>query len=287
MQISLFDQDEPTERGPAPATRRARAAEHPLRLTVLGSGSSGNSVVVESGSARLLIDAGFSCRQLELRLAEVGVDPDSFQGLVLTHEHGDHARGADRFCRRHKTPLHLTAGTLEGSRISPQIGKAAKVFASGGVWEVGSFRLEAFLIPHDAREPVGLVIEDEAGRRVGLVADLGNRSRLAWGRLSNLDALILETNHDLTLLRQGPYPWSLKQRVAGRHGHLSNREAAEGLPELLTDRLQHVVLYHLSRTNNSPALAATEVGDVLDREGCSARISISEQHRPTPWLEVY
>lgn len=243
-------------------------------------------MVVEYGETRLLVDAGFSCRRMEERLGELGIDPGGFAGVVLTHEHGDHSRGADRFCRKHKTPLFLTGGTLEGSKLSGEVGRAAHVVRSGEPWEVGPFRLEAFLLPHDAREPVGLVIEDERGRRIGLAADLGNRSRLAWGRLSDLDLLILETNHDLEMLRSGPYPWALKQRVAGRHGHLSNREAAEGLPELVTDRLRHVVLYHLSQTNNLPALAAAAVGEALDREGSSAAIIVSEQDRPTPWLEV-
>jgi len=287
LQITLFDSDPEAPRlSPTPARRRAREAQSPLRVAVLGSGSSGNAVVVESGDARLLIDAGFSCRELERRLAAVGVRPDGFAGIVLTHEHVDHCRGVDRFCRQHATPLHLTAGTLEGVKLSASVGERAATFRSGSCWEIGPFRLEAFLVPHDAREPVGLVIEDEAGRRVGLVADLGNRSRLAWGRLTDLDLLILETNHDLSMLRNGPYPWVLKQRVAGRHGHLSNREAADGLPELLTDRLRHVVLYHLSRTNNQPALAATEVGEVLDRERCPAAITVSQQDRPTGWLEI-
>ena len=151
---------------------------------------------------------------------------------------------------------------------------------------MAGFVVEPFLIPHDASEPVGFVVEDPCGRRIGLVADLGCRTSLAWGRLRDLDLLILETNHDLDMLRNGPYPWSLKQRVAGRHGHLSNREAAEGLPELIGDRLRWVVLYHLSRTNNLPALAAAAIGETLDREGCPARMAVTEQDHPTPWLEV-
>ena len=129
---------------------------------------------------------------------------------------------------------------------------------------MAGFEVEPFLIPHDAREPVGLVVEDGAGHRVGLAADLGYRSHLAWARLARLDALLLETNHDLEMLRNGPYPWPLKQRVAGRHGHLSNADAAEGLPELLHDALRLVVLYHLSRTNNLPR-AASVVGEALER----------------------
>ncbi len=253
---------------------------------VLGSGSGGNAVVVEADGRRLLLDAGFSCREIERRLARMGLAPTAFDGLVLTHEHVDHVRGADRFCRRHGVPLFATAGTLQGVALSEATGRGATVIRSGEPWEIGGFRLEAFGIPHDAREPVGLVLEDAHGRRIGLVADLGTRSRLAWGRLAELDLLLLETNHDLEMLRNGPYPWPLKQRVAGRHGHLSNADAAEGLAELLCDRLQRVVLYHLSRTNNLPALAAAAIGEALSREGSPATLVVSEQHQPTDWLEI-
>jgi len=157
---------------------------------------------------------------------------------------------------------------------------------SGEPCEAAGFTVEAFAIPHDAREPVGLVVEDVDGCRLGLVADLGSRSQLAWGRLRDLDVLLLETNHDLDMLRNGPYPWPLKQRVAGRHGHLSNGEAAEGLPELLTERLRWVVLYHLSRTNNLPALAAAVIAEALAREGARAEVALTNQCDPTPWMEV-
>lgn len=258
----------------------------PLRIAVLGSGSGGNAMVVESGARRLLVDAGFSCRELERRLALVSIDPATLDALVLTHEHVDHVRGAHRFARRHRLPVYATAGTLAGTSLDPEAAGAAVTLRSGEPCEVAGFEVEPFSLPHDAREPVGLVIQDGAGRRVGLAADLGTRSRLAWARLAGVDVLVLEANHDLDMLRNGPYPWALKQRVAGRHGHLSNREAAEGLPELMSERLRWVVLYHLSRTNNLPALAAAEVGEVLARERCPAQMAVTNQFEPTPWLEV-
>ncbi len=255
------------------------------RVVVLGSGSAGNVLIVECGGRRLMIDAGFSCRQIEHRLGLVGLDGDGFDGIVLTHEHGDHARGAARFARRHGLSVHATAGTLEALGFM-EADFPTVVLRSGAVHEIGSFAIEPFAVPHDAREPVGLVVEDRAGHRVGVAADLGGRSQLAWGRLRELDALVIETNHDLEMLRSGPYPWVLKQRVAGRHGHLSNRQAAEGVPELLGDRLRWIVLYHLSRTNNLPVLAAEAVLEALDREGSAARICVSEQSQPTDWLEL-
>jgi len=282
--------------GPAPAPfvpqvhPELPADRPPLRLVVLGSGSGGNAVVVESGSGagtrRILLDAGFSCREIELRLKLVGVDPKTIEALVLTHEHIDHCRGAERFARRHRLPIYATAGTLAGCSLSAETSQRTVVLRSGEPCLVAGFAVEPFALPHDAREPVGLVVEDGLGRRVGLAADLGVRTRLAWGRMRDLDLLLLETNHDLDMLRNGPYPWPLKQRVAGRHGHLSNRDAADGLPELVSARLRWLVLYHLSRTNNLPALAAAEIGETLAREGSPALLVLSEQFQPTPWLEV-
>lgn len=282
-QMSLFG-EEPEPALPVKA-ERSTASPAPLRLVVLGSGSGGNCVLVESGGRRLLIDAGFSCREIERRLRAVSVSPETVRGLVLTHEHRDHARGAARLARRHGLEVHATAGTLAGGVLGRR-NERAHTIVSGRPFEVAGFRVEAFTVPHDAREPVGLVVEDEVGRRVGLVADLGARSRLAWGRLREVDLLLLESNHDLEMLRSGPYPWPLKQRVAGRLGHLSNREAAEGLEELVSERLEWVVLYHLSQTNNLPALAATCVGEAMERAGSAARLVIAEQDRPSDWLEV-
>ncbi len=257
-----------------------------MRAVVLGSGSQGNALVVESWGRRILIDAGFSCRELEKRLRAVGVRPGSLEALVVTHEHGDHSRGASRFARKHRLPVYATGGTHAETGLAAHPDLTAHTLHSGEVALAGCFLVEPFAVPHDAREPVGLVVEDPNGRRLGLVADLGCRSRLAWGRLRDLDLLVLETNHDLEMLRNGPYPWSLKQRVASRHGHLSNRDAADGIAELVGDRLRAVVLYHLSRTNNLPALAAAEVGEALAAAGSEAGLTVADQDRPTPWLEV-
>jgi phosphoribosyl 1,2-cyclic phosphodiesterase len=258
----------------------------PFRAVVLGSGSGGNAVVVESGGFRVLIDAGFSCKELERRMRLVGIDPATIRAVLLTHEHEDHIKGIDRFARKHRLPVYLTAGTMLGTVLGEEVTPRSVRIESGRPFEVGPFAVEAFAIPHDAREPVGFVLADGHGRRLGLAGDIGCRTQLAWGRLADLDCLLIETNHDLEMLRSGPYPWALKQRVAGRHGHLSNREAADGLPELLAQRLRFVVLYHLSRTNNLPALAAAEVAETLAREGSAAEIVISSQFEPSAWLEV-
>jgi phosphoribosyl 1,2-cyclic phosphodiesterase len=255
-----------------------------MRFCVLGSGSSGNCVVIESGDERILVDAGFSCREIERRLDVVGISSRRFAAVCLTHEHGDHTRGAPRFSRRHGVPIHATRGTLSAVRL---LGHSPPpvVIESGRSFEVGSFSIEPFAVPHDAREPVGLVVESE-GCRLGLAADLGRRSAEAWRRLRHLDGLVLETNHDVEMLQQGPYPWPLKKRIAGDKGHLSNRDAADGLREILSRRLQWVVLYHLSGTNNLPALAREAVARVLSLGIARTEICVSEQSRPTPWLNM-
>jgi phosphoribosyl 1,2-cyclic phosphodiesterase len=257
-----------------------------MRVAVLGSGSAGNCLVVESGGRRILIDAGFSCREIESRLRRVGIDPEALEAVVLTHEHNDHSLGADRLARRLGLEVYATAGTLKSLQWSRDARPRLHALASGWPYQIGGFQVETFSVPHDATDPVGVVVSDGAGARLGLAADLGCWSRLAAARLQEIDALILETNHDLEMLRRGPYPWVLKQRVASRHGHLSNQQAAEALPELVSDRLRSIVLYHLSRTNNAPALALAAVGEALDRAGSTALVAIAEQSKPSSWLEV-
>ena len=257
----------------------------PMKFCVLGSGSSGNAVVVESDGQSLLIDAGFSCRELERRMDAVGLDPRSVVGVVLTHEHGDHVRGVARFSRRFSTPVYATRGTLSRVRLHRFAPKPV-VLKAGRALEFGPFRLEPFAVSHDAREPIGLVVESDAGHRLGLVADLGARDRRAWARLRDLDAVILESNHDLEMLMKGPYPWRLKQRIAGDQGHLSNADAAEGLRELVGDRLGWVVLYHLSAINNRPAIAEAVVGEALSCTGSAAGMCLSYQAKPSLWMEI-
>ena len=267
----------PTPRPPLPNTSR-------LRVISLGSGSRGNCLYVESGTGSLLVDAGFSCRQLEKRLVSIGVDPKSVDAILLTHEHGDHSRGAVRFSHRNQSRVFATAGTL-ASRALAKLPDGTTV-RSGVDFEAAGFRIEPFAVPHDASEPVGFTLEDADGFRVGVVADLGARTQLAWAKLRDLSVLVLETNHDLDMLRGGPYPWVLKQRVASRHGHLSNRDAAAGLDELISDRLRAVVLYHLSETNNLPELAYSSVAEALEQAGCEARIVLAGQDQTSDWIDL-
>jgi phosphoribosyl 1,2-cyclic phosphodiesterase len=257
-----------------------------MRVAVLGSGSAGNCLVVESGGRRILIDAGFSCREVEARCWRIGIDPSSLEAVILTHEHADHSHGADRIARRLDLRIYATEGTLRALRWSREAGRRLQAIASGWPYEIAGLHVETFGVPHDAADPVGVVISDQAGARVALIADLGCWSRLAAARVRDVDVMLLEANHDLEMLRRGPYPWALKQRVASRHGHLSNQQAAEAVPEVVSDRLRCVMLYHLSRTNNLPVLAQAAVSEALDRAGSGAAVMLTEQSRPSSWVEV-
>ncbi len=245
-----------------------------MRLVVLASGSSGNALIVEAGGSAILIDCGVSCRQIERRMHAAGLQPERLAAVVLTHEHSDHIQGLEVFLRRYPLPVAATAGTAEACHglFTPEL-----VLQSGREVVLDGLRVLPFAVSHDAREPVGLVVE-HAGRRAGLLTDCGVATALAVERLAACEALLLEANHDRDLLRQGPYPWALKQRIASRFGHLSNEQAQQLLDRLAHPGLQVVVGMHLSRENNSPVLVRQELGRAL--EGSAVRLEVARQDEP-------
>ena len=202
--------------------RRREGGGAGLRAAVLGSGSGGNSTIVESDEGCLLLDAGFSCRELERRLEAVGRSAADVDAVLLTHEHDDHCRGIDRFARRHQVPVYGTRGTYRGPLLRG-LGSFARPMAPGVPLAAAGFRIDVFPVSHDAREPVGIVVESGGGFRFGLATDLGCRTPEAWRNLQDLDILVLESNHDLDMLRTGPYPWRLKERVASKRGTSATR----------------------------------------------------------------
>ncbi|MEW6219205.1 MAG: MBL fold metallo-hydrolase [Thermodesulfobacteriota bacterium] len=230
-----------------------------MRFCVLGSGSKGNATFVEAGGIRLLIDAGLSGAEIRRRLAERGIDIESLSAILLSHEHIDHCRSVALLARRHRLAVHGTAATLAAAAERLQGLSGCQELVPGCALSVGSLTILPFAVCHDAADPVGFVLE-ERGARLGVCTDSGTVTRLMRHRLAGCHGLVLESNHEPELLRTGPYPPRLKQRVAGQEGHLSNQEAAGLLADLLHDRLSHVVLAHLSEINNRPdhALAAAE-----------------------------
>jgi phosphoribosyl 1,2-cyclic phosphodiesterase len=253
-----------------------------IRLCVLGSSSSGNCTFVGAGNTGILIDAGFSARMTLARLAEIGVDSACIQAVCLSHEHRDHTVGVPVLHRRHHIPIYANRGTAEGLRASMEEARdvECRVFSTGSDFTIGELTLHPFAVPHDAYEPVGFVIR-HGEERVAVVTDLGMVTTLVREHLRTCCAVVLEANHDVDLLRLSPRPWSLKQRILGRQGHLSNQHTAELLQSIASPRLRQVFLAHLSSECNDPDKALRETREALsDPAHQHVRISPTYPDRP-------
>ena len=254
-----------------------------VRFASLGSGSEGNALVVQVGKTVVMMDCGFGLAATEARLAHVGLTPADLDAILVTHEHSDHIGGVARFARKHNLPVWLTHGT-------------AKVFSPGSlpsallnfvdpheVFAVGEVQVTPYFVPHDAFEPVQYVFSD-GNARLGVLTDTGSITAHIKSTLSGCDALVLECNHDLDMLMNGPYPVSLKKRVSGKFGHLDNVTAASLLAAIDCSRLKHIVAAHLSQRNNLPTLATAALARVL---GCDQSwIGIAEQDSGFDWREI-
>lgn len=248
-----------------------------MRVCLLASGSKGNAIYIETRESRVLVDAGLSAREIEARLAAIGVRGDELDAVLLTHEHSDHCRGLGPLVRRHRLPLFVHSKTLGAM---PNLGKIEEVreFDSGSRIHFRDLEIGVFATTHDASAPVGFTLTGGQGQ-VGIATDLGIATRLVKDALQKSRVLILESNHDEEMLRDGPYPWPLKQRVRSNHGHLSNAASADLLQALLWDGLEAVFLAHLSEVNNLPALAAASADRVLTAQGCCRpQVIIGRQH---------
>jgi phosphoribosyl 1,2-cyclic phosphodiesterase len=246
-----------------------------MRVWVLGSGSAGNAVLLESDGSRLLIDAGFGPRTLARRLKLAGVDAASVMACVVTHDHSDHVRGAGQAARRWGWQVFATAGTAEAPDLA---GTHVARVAPGGTARVGSFEIAAVATPHDAIEPVGvLVTAVPSGARAGICYDIGHASDGVRALCQSVDVLVLEANHDEGMLWAGPYPPWLCRRIASNTGHLSNRAAADIARDVVTPQLAHLVLAHLSEQNNSPELALRTVRSALRKTTFQGRLSTTYQ----------
>lgn len=259
-----------------------------MKVLVLGSGSRGNSILIESEGTRLLIDAGFSARELERRLRVLALAPEALSAILITHEHRDHSIGMGSFARRHGLPLYLTDGTRRACADLLEGGERIHLYRSSRALLLGCLRVEPFLTAHDAVDPVAVsVTEVRTGYRVGLATDMGSPTAGVVHALRGCHVLILEANHDEILLRDGPYPWSVKARISGPHGHLSNRAAARLAEELHHPSLGAVVLAHLSQECNRPELAREEVGRSLAGAGYRGPLLVAPQDEPLePVLDV-
>lgn len=252
-----------------------------LRFSYLGSGSRGNSALVEYGDTCLMIDCGFSIAATRARLARLGRTVENIDAILVTHEHSDHIGGVAPLARRHAIPVWMTPGTWAAApdRRLP----TPNLFSCHEPFHIGDLRIEPMPVPHDAREPAQFVF-DNGGQRLGILTDAGHVTRHMVSALSRCDALVVECNHDLEMLMRGPYPPTVKRRVAGELGHLNNGQAAGLVSEIDSGRLQHLVAVHISDTNNTTALAVDALAAVLGAKG--REIDAACQNEGLDWREV-
>jgi phosphoribosyl 1,2-cyclic phosphodiesterase len=242
-----------------------------VSVSVLASGSRGNCAIVQSSSTRILVDAGISCRETFKRMKANGDDPHSLSAIVITHEHSDHVYGLLVLAKKLNIPLYMTAAThrawarcvRDATGEPPEVSKL-EFFSSGHRFQVGDIDVTPFTIPHDAADPVGFTFRSE-GVKIAMATDLGYMPPSVCDQLRGCDVLVLESNHDLEMLRVGPYPWSVKQRVMSRVGHLSNSALAEFFCNVYDGHAAYIVLAHLSEQNNHPELARTAAEKALEQ----------------------
>lgn len=257
-------------------------------VTILGSGSAGNCALVETPGTRLLVDGGLSARQTLLRLLQCGVNPIEIDGILLTHEHGDHVGGLGVWCKQFSTPIYCNRLTAEALKHgAPECRKDWRLFTTGSAFQIKDVTIETFPVPHDAVDPVGFVLHHGA-TALGVLTDLGCATKLVYERVKEVSTLLIETNHDEKLLQNcTKRPWSVKQRIMSRHGHLSNAAAANVVAELLGTKLRRAVLGHLSRDCNSPELAIGTMRNRLDALGATdVEVVCAGQREITPRMAV-
>jgi phosphoribosyl 1,2-cyclic phosphodiesterase len=256
-----------------------------MRFASLGSGSEGNGLIVQAGNTTLLLDCGFGLAETARRLQRLNLTPDDLDGIVVTHEHDDHVGGVPRFSRKHEIPVYLTYGTFVATGISRFEGVVVNIIDSHTALQLNDIELQPFPVPHDAREPAQFVFSD-GDKSLGVLTDTGISTSHIEAMLSAADALVLECNHERDMLMNSAYPYSLKQRIGGRLGHLDNTAAAGLLSTLRkgNSSMQHVIAAHLSKQNNTPALAQRALGQAL---GCDeAWIGVATQDEGFGWRDI-
>lgn len=257
-----------------------------MDICVLSSGSGGNATFVRSAGTAILIDSGISLKELARRMEMVGVGPDSLDAVIVSHGHSDHVNGVPVLSRRMRLPVYANEATFAETGLVGAVGsERAVTFTTGTAFDIGDLNVKPFPVPHDAAESVGFVISD--GKvRVCFATDLGSLTLDVIHAFSGCDAVVLESNHDEAMLAQGPYPAFLKKRVAGPRGHLSNEDAAELLQGIAHGGLRHLVLAHLSRTNNIPDLPLEASVAALGSRYSSVRISLGWQDKAGEFITV-
>lgn len=264
-----------------------------MRLIILGSGSSGNAVYIEAGETRVLIDVGLSAKETARRMTEAGIDPAGLTGIVVTHEHADHVKGVHVMSKTASVPVFISEATRSELRFPRGANgiRWGETISSSQSFQIGSLDFHPFTVPHDGVDTFAFTVESE-GVKVGVVTDLGYITQLVAERLRGSNLIVVESNHDRDMLKVGPYPWPLKQRIASNLGHLSNDETARWIREDFDGKAQYLVLAHLSRQCNHPELARLSALQALDSHGslfypdADRRVKVAYHDRATEWFEL-
>lgn len=250
---------------------------------MLASGSKGNSIYISTGQTSVLIDAGLSGVEIERRMASQKISVSEIDAIIVSHEHSDHIKGVGILARKHKLPVFISSKTKKAADV--QLGRVdlINLFSCGCEFAINGLVIRPFSTSHDADDPAGFTISS-GSKKIGIATDLGIATAMVKQHLKGCDCVVLEANHDLRMLEDGPYPWPLKQRIKSRTGHLSNDSSRELLMEVLHDGMSHVILAHLSETNNTPEKALTAVTQRLDRH--HPNLSIALQHAAGPIISL-
>lgn len=257
-----------------------------INFTSLISGSSGNATYLSDGKTHILIDCGMSGKQLAESLAKIGASPEQLDALLITHEHIDHTKGAGVIARRYELPVYATAGTHAAMDVGAVTDKQIKIIDPARDFEIGTIGVKAFDIPHDAAEPVGYSFYID-GKKVSLATDIGHMHKALIEQIMKSKMVLLESNHDVSMLQFGPYPFPLKQRILSDVGHLSNENAAKTALQLVNSGVEHLMLGHLSEKNNHPEIAMMETYNYLTfagvKVGEDVTLQVADRYKATPF----
>jgi len=258
-----------------------------VHFTILGSGSGGNCAYLETSGARILVDAGFSGRQIRKRLESIGRAPEGLNGILITHEHSDHISGLVGLASKLDLPIYCNRQTQQAIEAQLEIKINCRVFQTGASFEIGDIGIDTFSVPHDAYDPVGYFLHTPEGN-IGFVTDLGRATKLVMERVRLSNVLLMESNHDVKMLQDDPKrPWALKQRILSDFGHLSNESAADAVEQIVSSGLSHVLLGHISRDCNRPELALRVMTERMKKIGAThIQVRATSQSAPLPTLEI-
>jgi len=254
-------------------------------VTVLGSGSKGNATLVHCGNDAIMVDAGFTLKETGRRIKSIGLDGLEIHGILVTHEHEDHIKGVRLCSEQYGAPIYATRKCADVLRYRDEKIRQMVTFAPGGSFQIGSFTICPFTIPHDANDPVAFVIYCN-NVKIAVATDIGYVSSVVEYELHSCDTLVIESNHDLNMLAASSRPWSLKQRIMGRHGHLSNDASQQLLEKIVDEHTKHVILAHLSNECNKLELAEQGAHDMLDsigRKDVSLDVALQDAPLSTVW----